>query len=149
MNMMVLYWFGSLLEIVFKARYGSVGLYYYLLLYFGGAVFSSIYSYVKHKDNIMYSSLGASGATMALVFSYVALAPTAPMGLAFMPALHLPSIIFGLLLLAAEYYMERRGNSGIAHDAHIFGALYGFGFTLLIDIENWRNFISQIKNAFQ
>ena len=147
LNMLVLYLFGTPLEQFFKYEYGTVGLYYFILLYFGGAVFSSIYSYIKHKDNIMYGSLGASGATMALVFSYIALRPTATMQFIMLP-IPMPAIVFGFVILAIEYYMDRRGNSGIAHDAHIFGALYGFGFTVLIDIENWRNFIHQIQHAW-
>jgi membrane associated rhomboid family serine protease len=146
-NMFVLYSFGTLIEKHMVFLYGSKGLYYYVLLYFGGGLFAKIFSFIRHKDDFMWGSLGASGATMALVFSYIAFAPTQRMEFMFLPV-PLPSIIFGVLILAAEQFMQRRGNTGINHEAHVFGALFGFGFTLLMDIDNWRNFIYQLQHGF-
>ena len=146
-NMLVLYMFGELLERYFFDMYGQKGLYYYVLLYFGGALFGTLPAMAKHKDNIMYTSVGASGATTALVFSYIAFFPTHRLGLMFIP-IQLPAIIFGVLILIAEYYLGKRGNTNIAHDAHIYGALYGFAFTLLLDHEILSNFINQLKHGF-
>lgn len=145
-NMFVLYNFGEILEALFREKYGVGGLYYFVLLYFGGIFFGTLPAYVKHKDNLMYSSVGASGGTTALVFSFIALAPFATLGGMFIPGL--PAIVFGVLILAAEYYLSKRGGTNIAHDAHIYGALYGFGFTLLLDKDNLSNFIYQVKHAF-
>ena len=146
-NMLVLYRFGELLERYFVAEYGMMGRYYYVLLYLGGALFGTLPAFAKHKDNIGYTSVGASGATMALVFSYIAFFPMKSLGLVFLPVA-LPSIIFGILILAAEYYLSKRGGTNIAHDAHIYGALFGFGFTLLLNKDVFINFINQIKNGF-
>ncbi len=146
-NMFVLYNFGRGLEAYFYKEYGSIGLYYFVLLYFGAILFGTLPAYYKHKDNIMYTSIGASGGTTGLVFSYIALMPFEPLGLAFLPGL--PAIVFGILILASEYYLSRRGRTNIAHDAHIYGALYGFVFTLLIDRQIMTDFIAQVKDVFQ
>jgi membrane associated rhomboid family serine protease len=145
-NMFVLYNFGVMLEGHLHNEYGVIGLYYFVLLYFGGIVFGTLPAFAKHKDNIMYSSVGASGGTTALVFSYIAFRPLNPLGGIFIPGI--PAIIFGILILGAEYYLSKRGRTNIAHDAHIYGALYGFAFTLFLDKEIWYNFISTLKNAF-
>lgn len=147
-NMMVLYYFGQLLEQYFQIRYEGVGLYYYMLLYFGGALFATLPALYKHKDNFMYSSVGASGATSALVFSFIALFPVEPLGLMFVPV-RLPAIVFGIIILIAEYYLSKRGGTNIAHDAHIYGSIYGFVFTMLIDKENFSNFLEQVQSIGQ
>lgn len=145
-NMFVLYSFGTILEQFFYEMYGAAGLYYFVLLYFGGILFGTLPAYAKHRDNVMYTSIGASGGTTGLVFAFIAIAPFQPLQTAFLPGL--PAIVFGILILAAEYFLSKRGNTNIAHDAHIYGALYGFAFTLLLDRDILYNFFTQIKNAF-
>jgi membrane associated rhomboid family serine protease len=144
--MIVLYWFGEPLERYFAASYGQKGLYYFVLLYFGGALFSCLPSQAKHSKNPYYSSIGASGATSALVFAYIALSPTVPFEFLFLPGVKLPAIIYGGIILVAEYYLSKRGGTNIAHDAHIYGALYGFAFIMLIDTENFHEFIYHIQH---
>ena len=145
-NMWVLYMFGQLLEMKFKFDFGSKGLYIFSLLYFGGILFATLPGFAKHKDNFAYTSIGASGATSALVFSFIVLAPTQKLSVFFLPGI--PAFVFGILYLGAEYYMSRRGNTNIAHDAHIFGAFYGFIFTLLIDMDYAKNFWYEITHFF-
>lgn len=145
-NMMVLYYFGEFLEAHFAQDYGQKGLYYFVLLYFGGALFSCIPSQVRQRNNPHYSSIGASGATSALVFAMIGLYPTeSSMGFLFIPV-RMPSIVFGVIYLALEYFLSKRGGTNIAHDAHIFGALYGFAFVMLIDKDNFQHFIYQLQH---
>ena len=40
----------------------------------------------------------------------------------------IPAFIFGPLLLVFEYILAKRGGTGIAHDAHLAGALFGVIF---------------------
>lgn len=145
-NMMVLYMFGELLERHFYLVYGKLGLYYFILLYFGGALFATIPGFIKHRNNIVYTVVGASGATSALVFSYIALEPVNKLGLFFLPGI--PAIVFGILILISEYYLSKRGGTNIAHDAHIYGSIYGFLFTLLIDRDNFSQFILKLEHGF-
>ena len=50
--------------------------------------------------------------------------------------------MLGPIYLAVEYYSMRRGGSGIAHDAHIGGGLFGILFVLLIDPNKGIEFLS-------
>lgn len=145
-NMMVLYMFGELLEKTFAYRYEHKGLYYFALLYFGGALFSHLPVYFKHRNDPYYASLGASGATSAVVFAFIGLFPVeSQMGFFFLP-IRLPAIVFGVLYLVLEYYLSKRGGTNIGHDAHIGGAIFGLVFVMAIDPDNFHEFIDQIQH---
>ena len=44
--------------------------------------------------------------------------------------------------------MGKRGGTNIAHDAHIYGALFGFVFVLLFVPNALSNFIAQVAGLF-
>ena len=48
------------------------------------------------------------------------------------------------LYLAVEYYSMKRGGTGVAHDAHLGGALFGILFVLLIDSNKGIEFLALI-----
>jgi membrane associated rhomboid family serine protease len=56
----------------------------------------------------------------------------------------IPAYLFGPIYLGLEYYLDKRGNSGIAHDAHIGGALFGILFILIINIDKGKEFLNLI-----
>ena len=143
-NMYVLYSFGNVAESILINNFGTLGLVYYVIIYVGGIVAASIPSLVKHKDNYAYNSVGASGAVSAILFSTIAFMPfTGGIGIMFLP-LNIPPLIFGLLYIAYEMYMGKRGGTNIAHDAHIGGAAFGFIFTLIFVPNAFINFLSQV-----
>ena len=131
-NMWVLYMFGSGVEGRFQSMFGGVGKIYFLGLYILGVLFATLPAYRKHKDNFSYNAVGASGAVSAVVFAGIFMNPTAPLGLLFIP-IRLPAVVFGVLYLAYEVYMDRRAgpNDRIAHDAHYYGAIFGVVFCIL------------------
>src|SRR5690606_26338698 len=65
LNMFSFYFFGRVIEIVFRSVFGEWGAVYYIALYILAIIVSDIPSYVKHKDNPGYNSLGASGGVAA------------------------------------------------------------------------------------
>ncbi|MFB3064763.1 MAG: rhomboid family intramembrane serine protease, partial [Gammaproteobacteria bacterium] len=67
-NMVTFYFFAFPME-----RY--VGTSRFLILYFVGLVVSHSCTYLKHKDNAEYASLGASGAISAVLFAYIVYFP--------------------------------------------------------------------------
>ncbi len=145
LNMYVLYSFGSMVENVFVGLYGEMtGRLYYLALYVGGALFATIPSLRKHSDNPGYLAVGASGAVSAVVFAFILIAPLQKLGIIFIP-IHIPGFIFGTLYLIAEHYMGKRGNTGIAHDAHISGAIFGLVFLSIMDYHFIISFFTQIS----
>jgi len=141
-NMFVLYSFGTLIESTFIKEYGlSRGRINYLLLYLGGIVVSTVNSYIKHQDDISYNALGASGATSAVLYSFVVMYPTEEVYLYFIP---ITAWIFGVIYLMYSHYMAKKGNDNIGHDAHIGGAIYGVVLTVLFNPDYFFTFFEKV-----
>jgi membrane associated rhomboid family serine protease len=145
-NMYSFYMFGKAVEDVFSMEdmFGVKGPLFFILLYVGGLPMSSLFSYEKHKNDIFYNALGASGAVSAVIFAFIALAPKAEMGLIIIPFFRLPAYLFGIIFLGIEYYLGKRGNSNIGHDAHFWGAIYGIVLTFILKPSLFFSFITQI-----
>lgn len=131
-NLYVLYSFGEMAELYFKAAFGDLmGAIFYTILYIGGIIVSSIPSYIKHKDNRLYGALGASGAVSGVVFVNIFFAPWSEIFFIFFPFFGIPIILAGIAYLFYSNYMGKKGNDNIGHDAHFYGAIWGFSFTIL------------------
>jgi len=140
-NMISLYFLGSTLEYYLIDFYGfQLGTAYLLILYFAGAIFASLPSFLKQQDNSAYRSLGASGAVSAVIFATILWDPSMRLGILFIPFL-IPAYIFGPIYLAVEYFSMKRGGTGIAHDAHLGGAVFGILFVLLLNINKGKEFL--------
>lgn len=147
-NMYVLYSFGNAIEGFLAYALGSKAMLYYLFIYLGGTMAATIPALIKHKNNYAYNSVGASGAVSSVLFAAIAFMPlSGGIGILFIP-ISIPPIIFGVLYIAYEMYMDKRGGTNIAHDAHIGGALFGLLFTLLFVPGAFINFIHQIVAYF-
>ncbi len=143
-NMYVFYNFGELIEKTLKYTYGDLtGGIYFLGLYFGGIIFATLPSFQKHSDNLMYRSVGASGAVSAVLFAFIMVYPTAPLNLMLIP-IPIPAYIMGALYLAFETYSNNNRNTNIAHDAHLAGAVFGIVYMLVLDFDVLPRFINQI-----
>jgi membrane associated rhomboid family serine protease len=142
-NMYVLYTFGNFTEDIYGLAFAEKGKLYYMLMYSLAAIASVIPAYERNKRNAGYSAVGASGAVSAVVFSSILFNPNSGMGILFIP-FFIPAWLFGLLYLIYSWYMAQKGDSMIGHDAHLFGALFGVGFTLLLQPEVGKNFLHQI-----
>ena len=147
-NMFVLYQFGTNVELFFKANSPGRGTLYFIILYLGGIIFSSLRDYVKHKDDPNYLALGASGAVSAVLFSHIMIYPATELYLFFIP-IAIPSFVFGILYLGLEQYLDRKGRDHVAHGAHFYGAVFGIIFTLFTDFSILPEFFSQINNYLQ
>lgn len=149
-NMWSLYLFGEFLEQRMILLFEEKGKIYYLLLYISSLFFCLLPTYVKHKDDSQYASLGASGAVSAVIFAYILLDPLQGLGLIFLPGIYIPGFLFGLLYLIFSTYLAKRGRDNINHSAHIWGALYGIAFLVIMayafsDVNVWENFIYKVK----
>lgn len=143
-NMYGLYLFGRGVEIRLIDDFGIKGYIIYAVLYLLGIIVSTTWPLIKNKDNPGYNALGASGAVSAVVFAFIILNPTSELGLIILPGIYLPAYIFGPLYLVAEYLLSRRGGTGIAHDAHIGGAIFGIIFIIIVDYHYLLDFIKEI-----
>ncbi|MFW5708547.1 MAG: rhomboid family intramembrane serine protease [Bacteroidota bacterium] len=142
-NMFVLFMFGKAVEDNFSEFFGIRANLYYLLLYAGGIVFSTLASFIKHKNNDTYNAVGASGAVSAIVFSSIIMNPQMPIIFLFFP-IPMPAWLFGILYLIYSAYMARRGNDNIGHDAHFWGAIFGLVFTIILNPSFVNSFLNEI-----
>jgi membrane associated rhomboid family serine protease len=144
MNMFVLYSFGGMVEDFYKFYFGSKGILYFLTLYVGSIVVSSIPSYEKHKNNAYYNAVGASGAVSAVLFASILFYPTGKIMFIFLP-IPIPSFVFGILYLIYSAYMAKKNVDNVGHDAHFYGAVFGFLLTILFKPKLFMLFINQIS----
>ena len=100
-NMFSLYMFGLGVESAYKDLFDTKGILFFILLYVGGLVMSSLYSYEKHKENIYYNALGASGAVSAVIFAFITLSPTTKLLFLFIP-IPISAWLFGLIYLGID-----------------------------------------------
>lgn len=151
-NMYALYMFGETVEDFFSYRlFQEKGKLFYLLMYISALGVCLLPTYAKHKDDSYYRSLGASGAVSAVIFAFVILNPTANLGLIILPGIKIPGFIFGFIYLGISSFLDKRGGGNINHSAHIWGALYGMGFLIVMAaiFSNYpvlQMFIEQVKN---
>lgn len=132
-NMLVFFSFGGYVFDICVAEAGAGGMganASFALLYFGGLVVASIYDLVRYCNDPRYASIGASGAVSAVVFSSIFFDPLGK--IYFFGIVPMWGILFGVLYLVYESWSARKGGDGVNHHAHIFGALYGFVFPMLV-----------------
>lgn len=149
-NMYALYLFGRDVEVVFQGMFHEKGKLIYLLLYISALGVCLLPTYAKHKDDSYYRSLGASGAVSAVIFVSIMLMPLRGLGLLFLPGIDIPGFIFGFLYLGISSYLDRKGGGNINHSAHIWGALYGIAFIIIVgaifsEYHVLQRFIDQIR----
>lgn len=151
-NMYALYMFGESVEDFFSYRlFQEKGKLFYMLMYISALGVCLLPTYAKHKDDSWYRSLGASGAVSAVIFAFILLIPTANLRLIIIPGLNIPGFIFGFIYLGVSSYLDKRGGGNINHSAHIWGALYGMGFLIVMAaiFSNYpvlQMFIEQVKS---
>jgi len=141
-NMFTLYFFGRMMEVYYM---GYMGLphYTFLILYIGALIVSSIPTYIKHRNDSNYRSLGASGAVCAVLFAFILLQPWAMIIVFVIPV---PAIIYGVLFLVYSVYMSRKGGGYVNHDAHFYGALFGIIFTIAVHPSIATSFIQELSH---
>jgi membrane associated rhomboid family serine protease len=142
LNMFSFYFFGRIIETVFGMVFGDWGPVYYVALYFIAIVVSDLPSYLKHKDNPGYNSLGASGGVAAVIFASIVFQPIQKICLFI--AICLPGFILGTAYIIYSYYQGRKSNDNINHDAHLYGALFGFIFCVVLYPPSLMGFVKQI-----
>ena len=150
-NMISLYLFGEAVEAKFMEAFGPLGKLVYLGMYVLALGVSVIPTYINNKDNYHYRSLGASGAVSAVIFAGILFFPLAKLGLFFIP-IYVAGFIFGILYLLVSGWLDKRGGGNINHSAHIFGALFGIGFTIIAcqtfsDYPVLTDFVYALKNV--
>ena len=139
-NMITLWSFGTAVERVFSEWITPVG---YVLFYLSAIVVSILPTYIAHRNDPNYRSLGASGAVSAVLFAFILLAPWATIGVFFIP---MPAIVFAVLYIAYSIWMDKRGGDNINHGAHLAGAAYGVLFLVVMDAGVIGHFLEELSH---
>jgi membrane associated rhomboid family serine protease len=126
-NMITLYFFGQPIERAFRPWLGSYG---YVLFYLAALVVSVLPSYLEHRNDPSYRSLGASGAVSAVLFAFILLEPWTLIFVFFVPV---PAIVYAALYVGYSVWAERRGGDNVNHSAHLWGAGFGVLFSLVME----------------
>ena len=147
-NMIVLFYFGYAVESFYTQimQDSYIAKASFILLYLGGLAASSIPDYLKHKDNHYFNSLGASGATSAVLFSFILFQPLSILYI--FGIIPIPAIIFGAIYIWYSSKMSKESSDNINHSAHLYGALFGLVFTIVMKPQVIIIFINQLL-AFQ
>ncbi|HTF03445.1 MAG TPA: rhomboid family intramembrane serine protease [Bacteroidia bacterium] len=148
-NMMTLYFFGPHVEKVYcsEALFGERwGSFMFALMYISAIIISSLYSFFKHRNNPHYNALGASGAVSAVLYSALLFFPMQTIYLFF--AIPVNFALYGVIYLVYSNYMSRKGTDNIGHDAHFWGAVYGFIFPVIFNPQLAVNFVRKIAAFF-
>jgi membrane associated rhomboid family serine protease len=142
-NMFSLYFFGSVVEITFEQIFENGSL-YFIMFYLLGIVVSDIPSYFKNRRNPAYNALGASGGVSAVIFAAIVFQPLQYICIYLF--ICLPGFILGALYLIWSYYQGKRGGDNINHDAHMYGALFGVLFCVVMYPISIKSFFQQIAS---
>ena len=126
-NMFTLYFFGSVMERLMLPRIGPWG---YVLFYTAALVVSALPSYLAHRDDANYRSLGASGAVSAALFAFILVQPWATIYVFVLPV---PAIVYAVAYVAYSIYMDRKGGDNVNHSAHLWGAAFGVAFLAVME----------------
>jgi membrane associated rhomboid family serine protease len=124
-NLITFYFFAFQLE-------RQIGSARFLALYLVALVVSDAGTYLKHRNNPDYASLGASGAISAVLFASIVYFPWQKLFIIPIPV-PIPAPLFAIGYVAYSWYSARQARGRINHDAHLGGALTGLAFVLLTD----------------
>jgi len=124
-NMVTFWFFAFPLE-----RHTGTGA--FLGVYLLGLILSHTCTYFKHRNDVHYASLGASGAISAVLFAFIVYFPTTTLFIFPIPV-PVPAALFAIGYVAYSYWASIRQRGRINHDAHLCGALSGLLFVAVTD----------------
>lgn len=137
-NMITLFFFGNRVEQLFMPYIGHVG---FVLFYLSAIVVAMLPTYLRHRNDPNYRSLGASGAVSAVLFIFILIDPWSLIFVFFLP---MPAILFAVLYVGYSLWADHHGRDNINHGAHLAGAAYGVLFTVIMEPRVLESFVQRL-----
>lgn len=136
-NMITFWFFAFPMEL----RIGTLA---FLALYALGLVLSHACTWLKHKDDPRYASLGASGAISAVLFAYIVYYPMRELYILPFP-FPIPAPLFAVGYVAWSWWASNHARGRINHDAHLCGAIAGLLFVAITDPRAFTALLSLLR----
>lgn len=115
----------------------------FLALYLVGLLVSNAGTWLSHRREADYATLGASGAILAVLFASVVYYPTESLYIMPLPV-PVPAPLFAVCYLFYSWYAARFTRGRVNHDAHFSGAIAGLVFVALADPGAWQRATSHL-----
>ena len=134
-NMFTLYFFGRLVE-------SYLGIWPFVILYFGSELAANLLTLALKRSQRGYSSLGASGAVSGVLLSGCLFQPFSKIYIMPLP-IGIPAFIYAVFYIGYSTFQVRdEARDGIAHEAHLGGALAGLLLTVMFQPEVLQTFLA-------
>jgi membrane associated rhomboid family serine protease len=140
-NMFTFYFFGAVIEAFYRQYFGGAG---FVIFYLGAIVVAMIPSYIKHKNDSRYMSLGASGAVSAVLFAFILFFPWELIYI--FGVIPVPAILFAVAYVWYSIKAHHQNNDNINHSAHLYGGLFGVLMTIMVEPRIIKVFFHQLMN---
>lgn len=153
LNGIAIFSFGPSLMQFFIDVYGNSAPMYFVVFYFLSVGIADFPDLIRHRNNLEYSSVGASGATSAIVAAAAVADPGMQVTIAFATstgeAPSIPGIVYAAGFLLISLYLSLKGRSGVAHLAHATGIIFGFVAMALVSTHLHLNLYGNLIQGIQ
>ncbi len=142
-NLFTLFFFGPIVERSLSYWYGlRLGGFIYAGLFISSIIIANLSTFIKHRNNPQYASLGASGAVSAVLFASILIYPLEKVCL--FALICIPGFVLAPVFLYYSHVSSKNRDSMINHEAHFWGAVYGMIFIGILQPGLFPRFFEQI-----